>query len=389
MSVNTEIADKMITHSVDLEKVKAGLLYRVIRFLKQLEADLLSQLVNTDPTSVSSRYQRKRLESLLIQTQATIKQAYMTTEADVREELTQLAKVQEQAVIRAVNSSVAVSLFNTLLTAEQLNGLLDSMLIEGAPSGEWWQRQSESLRRRFTDQMRLGVSQGEALGDLVRRVRGTRKNGFTDGIMTVSRRSAEALVRTSAQKIAVQTNLAVFEANVNVLKAVQQRSTLDSRTTDICKAYSGLQWSLPGYEPIGHELPFNGGTPRHWSCRSSIIPVTKSWSELSRSNIQTPAGGTSKGVDRYFERQLRKKGLSEDEIQRTLRRAQASMDGQVSQDLNYEDWLRTKDENFQKTILGDVKYRLWKSNKITFRDLVDESGDPMSIEELKKKVGKP
>jgi hypothetical protein len=63
----------------------------------------------------------------------------------------------------------------------------------------------------------------------------------------------------------------------------------------------------------------------------------------------------------------------------------ASMDGQVSKGLNYEDWLRSKPESFQKEALGVGKWKLWKKGKVGFTDLLDQSGNPLSLEQLQDK----
>lgn len=61
-----------------------------------------------------------------------------------------------------------------------------------------------------------------------------------------------------------------------------------------------------------------------------------------------------------------------------------SMDGVVSDSLNYEAWLRSKPTTVQQEILGKSKWELWHLGKITFSDLVDESGRPMTLAELKE-----
>jgi hypothetical protein len=65
---------------------------------------------------------------------------------------------------------------------------------------------------------------------------------------------------------------------------------------------------------------------------------------------------------------------------------QASMDGAVAGDLTYEGWLLDKPVAFQKQILGPSKWKLWKDGKINFRDLVDESARPLTIEQLEAKA---
>ena len=49
---------------------------------------------------------------------------------------------------------------------------------------------------------------------------------------------------------------------------------MDSRVTDECRDRNNKKYTLDG-EPIGHRIPFNGGPPYHYNCRTQLIPVTK------------------------------------------------------------------------------------------------------------------
>ena len=54
---------------------------------------------------------------------------------------------------------------------------------------------------------------------------------------------------------------------------------------------------------------------------------------------------------------------------------------------NYEDWLKGKDKEFQKDVLGKGKWELWKAGKVGFTDLVDQTGNPVSLGVLRGKLG--
>ena len=114
---------------------------------------------------------------------------------------------------------------------------------------------------------------------------------FRGGIMDTSTRNAEALVRTSVATISADARRSTFEENQDVVKGVVQISTLDTRTTATCIARSGLAWSLPDYQPIGHSIAYGGGTPVHRGCRSSTeAPLLRSWQELGIDLQDAPAG---------------------------------------------------------------------------------------------------
>jgi hypothetical protein len=60
------------------------------------------------------------------------------------------------------------------------------------------------------------------------------------------------------------------------------------------------------------------------------------------------------------------------------------MDGQVAQALTYEGWLKTKSGAFQKEVLGPGKWQLWQDGQIGLKDLIDQRGRPLTLEELKQ-----
>jgi hypothetical protein len=168
-----------------------------------------------------------------------------------------------------------------------------------------------------------------------------------------------AITRTAVQTVAKDARLASLEANADIIKAVQWVSTLDSRTSDICIVRSGKTWEFPSFKPIDHKIPWNGGPPAHWNCRSTFIPITKSFEELT--------GGAIK-----------------DRVEPATR---ASMDGYVAADLTFDAFLRSKPPEFADEMLGKGRAELWRSGKITLNQLLDQRGNPLTLAELISKYG--
>ncbi len=96
----------------------------------------------------------------------------------------------------------------------------------------------------------------------------------TDFLMrefSVAVTALDALIRTMVQAIA---NRVMREVASRSLPEVgwQQVSVLDSRTSRVCQDYAFKEWDSQ-FRPIGHDLPFQDGTPRHWNCRAVIVPA--------------------------------------------------------------------------------------------------------------------
>ncbi|MBC8392615.1 MAG: hypothetical protein H8E17_08640, partial [Deltaproteobacteria bacterium] len=268
-----------------------------------------------------------------------------------------LARSEAQATAQ---SFAAIGLDAALPTEAALKALVNDALIEGAPIKAWWSKQADNtafffnsaVRQEYQTAVSRGMSLNETVQQIVRRIIGSPRLG-TPGIMETSRRGATALVHTSIQQVANDARLATFKANDDVIKGVQQLSTLDSKTTAICVAYSGASWDLDGNPINGTTLPFNGGPPRHWNCRSVLTAITKTYKELGIDIPEAPKG------------------------------TRASDEGQVRSDITMTEWLKSKPTAYVDDLLGPGRSKLFLDGKITLQQLVDQTGRELTLEQLR------
>ena len=356
------LADKFTYHAVDISRFEAHVQTSMIQTLKDLEASIVEDLVRLDPTATAM--QRRRLEALQKSVRANIQDAYSGLKRDGRKDLLQLAETVSTSTAETINLAAKVSLLNVGLPAEMLASLADDSLIQGAPAREWWSRQAGNMSQRFNNTVREGVFRGEPLSELVSRVRGKKEFDYKDGIMEAGRRDAEALIRTSIQSVANSARLQVMQDNPDVIKGIQALTVLDARTTELCMGRSGFSWYLDDGRPMDGDtnIDFPGPPPWHFNCRTVLVPVTFSWEEL--------AGNKDLGK------------AVQQEVDALPKSTQASMDGQVASDMTYEDWLKTKPEPFQKDILGDAKWEMWNNGELPLRDMIDQRGRPLTIDQL-------
>ena len=359
LSVNDKILDEITGHSVDLQRLEAFEKERVLRELKKLEKSLVKELNNSNMWKAKRNQTKlKRLNVLLKQTKQTIKSTYVDISKNQLKTLAGVASLAENQAIKSINKAIKFDITSTSMSKQMLKAIASDTLIEGAPSKEWWSRRGKAFQARFSDTIRQGMLRGDDTATITRALIGTTKNKFKDGALQINRRSAEALVRTSIQSVANESRLMTYADNDDVIKEVEWVSTLDNRTTQTCMALDGLKWKNPSREPVGHSTPFVG-TTAHWGCRSTQVPITKSWEEL--------------GAKGKF-----------NEIPESTR---ASMDGQVSDKLSYEGWLKTKPKEFQREVLGAKKFDLWSKGNLKFTDMVNQSGNALTLEQLGVKLG--
>lgn len=356
---NDVIADLFTRHAVDLLRLEANERREIRRILERLERDLAAQVARIDPTGVAREtYRQRRLQALLEQVRDTIRASYRDSARILRGELLELADIEGEFVTRAINQGIGFDYATASFTREQLRGLVDGVLVQGAPVADWWSRQAGDTLQRFTDTMRSGVAQGLTNAQLIRRVRGGRENGEQiAGFMQISRRHADALVRSATHAVSERARQSTYEQNEDVISAVVWSSTLDSRTTLQCMVRDGLRYTAKDRKPKGHDVPWLEGPGNiHWGCRSSSRPETKSWRELGIDVDDLPPG------------------------------TRASMDGQVAADTTFEGWLSRRSQAEQDAMLGIGRAELWREGKITFRQLLDANGRELTLEELRARV---
>ena len=258
---------------------------------------------------------------------------------------------------------------------------------------DWWRGQELATQRRINGAIQEGVSLGEGMDAIRLRLDGTQAMRKADGLVEISRREAEAIVRTGVMAVSGQARLETINQNESLIKAVQHVSTLDHRTTRQCRSRDGLRWKIPGYAPIGHDKHFRR-PPIHWQCRSTLVPITYSWEELAARGIdgsaaqEEPEHATGRSVEfeAAFRRRLKAQGFSDAQIAEIRANTRASMDGQVAADQTHDEWLRSKGDSFARRALGPGRFKLFKEGKITLRDLTDQDNRVLTIAQLEAAV---
>jgi len=346
---NQRIEDELIARQVLLERYQRGLVLRVISILERAEEDILSQIIRMDPSSIGAPAARQaRLARLLVEVQARIEQYATELSKGVVPELGDLAKDEAAFGVRILNELPPVVLDVVVPSTSVLLAVVTSRPFQGRLLREWVREHPAAVRMRLRNAIRMGVAQGETIDQIIRRIRGTRANSFKDGVLEVNRRGAEAMVRTAVSHTVASAREATYDANSDIIKGVRWVSTLDSRTSIICQ---GLD---------GQVFPVNKGPrpPAHVNCRSTTVPILKSWRELGIVLGEAPEG------------------------------TRASMDGQVPASQTYQQWLGKRSAAFQDEVLGPTRAALFRRGGLTLDKFTDSSGHIYTLAELRRRAPK-
>jgi SPP1 gp7 family putative phage head morphogenesis protein len=365
-----KVADAMTRHGIDLLRVEAALRTGVTARLNDLERELVERIKKIEPNAPSHiRFRNMRVEKLVEAANDAFGQVYSDIDDELEEELTELAVVESRNVIKTLTGVLGAAIAIKVLSKAEARDLVRQTLIEGAQGRRWWAKQDNQMRFEFERRVREASMQGQALPDVLSSIRGTRAAGYNDGVTARMRRDATTLARTAFTSAVSMARMATYQKNADIIRGVQWLSVLDNRTSDICKALDGQAWTLEGEKLPGTVHDFLGPPPAHFNCRSTLIPVLKSWDELNATS------------SREVRRRLKRAKLSHP--------VRTSLDGKLSGDMTYEQWLSKKDSKNPKMvrgILGPSRYTLWKEDKLKFTDLIDQSWNPLTVAELKRKV---
>lgn len=340
MTVNEQIHDASVRHSVYLNRYSVATVRKLVQLLNRTDADLIRQILDAD--TITSK---KRLNELLASVRAINLKAYTALSEELTSELHNFVVYEASFHANMITSAVPVALVTTTPPEKSLIAAVNSRPFQGRLLKEWLDGASEANAARVRDAIRLGFVEGQTTTDIARRIRGTKALNYTDGLLDISRRGVAAMVRTAINHTATTARQAYADENADILNGVQWVAALDSRTSAVCRARDGEVY------------PVNKGPrpPAHIGCRSTMAPVVKSWRELGIDIDEAPAG------------------------------TRASMNGQIPDKETYQTWLKKQPAGFQDEVLGKTKGQLFRNGGLTLDKFVDKSGHEYNLDELKKR----
>ena len=342
-SVSDLFLDATTRHQVFLQRHQSSVRNAILKLLTKSEARLLERLLQVDITTLSAA----RLKVLIQQIREIMDEEYIPIIEHLDNEI-KAAAVYEMAWQKEMFDRIMPIVWDMITPSpDAVYAAVNSRPFQGRYLKDWYKGIDEGAFRRIREAIQLGYVEGQTTGQIIRTIRGTRKNGYKDGIFEQSRRGAEAAVRTALNHTANRAREELYKANSEVIKGIQWSSTLDSRTTKICASRDGNVY------PIGK----GPRPPAHINCRSTIIPITKSWNELgAKGKFKKPNQGQ-----------------------------RATMNGRVPADMTYEEWLRIQPLEIQQEVLGVKGQRLWKEGKVPISRFVDNKGAAYTLAELEER----
>ena len=342
-------------HAVFVQRFAGHLANLFDPYLSELQRELKIVMADapTDTTSI------RRINSTIAEYRATSAIIYAKYNTD--ELLLQLSEFsQDEAAWQAASLDTAIeskSISIVLPAAEQVAAsVLGNALVFPDSQGvklldpfikDWEAGQI----KKVGDIIRTGFVTGRTNQQITQDIAG--KGGYLDN---QNRKSIKAMVRTATTHTSNLARQATFDANDDIITGYEWVSTLDNRTSSICK---GLDGKVYKNKDKNKRYP-----PAHPNCRSSTAPVLDERYNLDDSSTTRASRGAEGGQ-------------------------------QVKADLTYYEWLKEqgnqgpKGRAFVEDVLGKERGALFLDGGLSvnkFKQLtLDELFQPISLSKLKSK----
>ncbi len=318
-TVNELLQEKAISHAIYLERYKTHEVRKILSLLNQADKDILDKL----QTKADGTWTKKRMEKLLDEIRMINKEASQVLEKRITDDLHEFGGYEASYQAGLLSDAIPVKLNIVQPSPNQVWAAAMSMPLQDELFKKSIKTLSAARQRKIEGAIRNGFVEGETIQQIGRRIRGSRAMHYKDGILEVNRRQAEAWARTAVSHVANAARQKTIQENESIIKGIQFVATLDNRTTVICASHDGEVYDIDkGPRP-----------PLHWGCRSTTIPIVKSWEELGIDMKEAPPG------------------------------TRASMDGQVPASMNYQQWLKKQSNKTQEEVLGKTKAKIFREGK--------------------------
>ncbi|UOO89120.1 phage head morphogenesis protein [Vitreoscilla massiliensis] len=343
MSIQAQINEQTIRNAVLLEGVKEDQVGAILMMLAVLDKRIKAMLSGDELVELP----RSELKRLLSEVRGEVKAVLGGMIESLETNL--LAIADQQADFEVHNLAIVGVVPIKPSEAKIHNAMENNPLAARGISGDglltsYFAEVNQREQDRVVSVIRQGVSQGLTNQQMIQQIIGTRAHKYKDGILQITRKQAEDIVRTSVQHVHAQARQAVWVANDDIVDEVEMVATLDGKTSATCRSMDGMRFKI--YE--GPRPPF------HLRCRTTTVPV-----------INEKYAGKGKDVS-----------------------TRASMNGQVPSGMKYYDWLLTQSVEFQDEVLGPTRGKLLRDGGITAQQFasmqLDRSFQPITLERMRE-----
>lgn len=386
LTANEVYLDGALRHHIGVRRYQSGLVNDVTALLEKADADLSSKLrerlarFGTDkPVDVTSKRWQAMLDEIRNERQAVLFQA----QEHVTGQLGQLAPIESQREIALLHSAIPVEVSFVAAAPQLLTAIVTAKPFNGHLLKDWFEKVATADQDRLIQHLQMGMTTGQTTDQIVRNIIGTRANNYADGITGITRRDAQAIIRTATNHVSNAARELVWQENSEVLTAKIWVSTLDGRTSAGCRARDG-RGSPTGNNPLPAGIspltPEGIMPPAHISCRSLMVAYISPEGLIgNRPYVTDTRTRQKREID--FRKIAKEEGKTVKQVRDDWK---AKNIGQLPANTSYNDFLRRQDPKFQDEVLGKTKAKLFREGNLKIDQFVDRQGNELTLSQLAK-----
>lgn len=379
-TANEDFLDALIRHQIGLMRLTGSVRNRIIEILDKTERDLKDQIERRLRRALPNQnFTARRLRTLERSIREIRQQAWKEVREVWFQEMVELSKSEPEFLRMAMQTVSPVALNLALPTTATLTALVREKPFEGRVLRTWAADIERADLKRITDQVKIGIVQGEGAAAIARRIVGTARLRGVDGVTQITRRNAAAITRTMVNHYSNQAKRLFYMENSDVFDEELYVATLDSRTTPICRSLDGERFAV-GEGPV---------PPLHFACRSVRVAILDG-EVLGRRPTKSSTDrqllreyGDREGLPTVSSRGALPRGHrgAFDEFRR---RRVRELTGVVPAKIDYETFLKRQSVDFQNEVLGVTKARLFRRGGLSLDKFVNRQGDELTLGQLAK-----
>lgn len=334
-----DLEDIAVRFQVYLEGLKTGEYREFNKVLRLLEAEVARVLATGELSELS----RTNLEKIIREVARNQTSAIAGAMEDLLDSMKEFALYSYQFEAEAITLAAATVTEKASMDDLWRAAVKRPLSTDGGLLEPWLDKLTSVEVNAVSKLLRRAHAESWTNKQIMQTMRGTRKNRFTDGLVSKLGKSNATVIRTALQHINSTSRMKVWEENKDIIKGYQWVSTLDPKTTRKCRGLDGRVFKI-GEGPI---------PPIHPNCRSTTVAVLS---------------------EKY------------DVFNRGATRSSAT--GRVPQEWTYYDWLKTQSKEFQDSVIGPTRGALLREGGLTASEFarlqLSRTFEPLTLDEMRR-----
>lgn len=345
-TINERIYRRAVTHQFAVQGFAAQLVRDIIGLLNSADEELERLLGKYVKSRDNGRAYVTHLREFLNEVRIVNAAAMSLISKSLPPRLARYGvveeRIQREHIVERPFRDLGISQWKFRLrkvSPEYIAGIVQSKPWDGRLLKDHIANISQRRRAKLIQAVNVGIATGQTADQITRRILGASIGKRTPegrlirkgGVLDLARNEVDSLVKTYIAHVNGDINNKLLDDNADLISKVMWISTLDERTTPICRPRDHKLYTVPDRQPIGHSYEWlNGPGQAHWRCRSRGIAV------ISSDGLNINWSKVTEG---------RRAATSRNE-------AGVIIVGDVPASTDYTDWLRLQPIASQELVLG-------------------------------------